>query len=504
MPADDLTWPPWDNWVDPRLRAHPDAPMGGGGPGGFAPVYPLGLMGASGAAPDPHAPWDSYGDPQALALEVLRREFAGPLARLERAVHWDEVLAMAGPILGRHSFGLGFCYGVAEAGVRDAVGLSELARTFIFADLYDCMQGRTFLSYPGGSLQLGAAVLGALGLLRAEQLRQAYVQRQALLQELKEVAHHPLRYLQALPGHIRDDYVKKWRDYTALDAKGDLESQFKAGKLVGAALLELAMAIMVVVDGAALAAKLANEAPELANLVRGLRRARGSAVSAVAHAAPGGAVPRLAPPSIVPRLVRTPAPSAVRMVRPPTPSPAERKLAASAGNTPAHRAAREKVVRDFYADRPGLGQVRASQDMGMHGDPPLPNTSPNGYGIDLSEPVQVKELPATMDQYVRTTGPGAGRPGNFFDPTGGQKGHQIGLNTDPGLRKPTTFETPAGRQGLESTAGPVLENWTDPDGRQPWLNGGGRQMTIDHDTRNLLRCLRCASNRCVCPGPLEH
>src|SRR6266513_1505855 len=54
------------------------------------------------------------------------------------------------------------------------------------------------------------------------------------------------------------------------------------------------------------------------------------------------------------------------------PSDAERTLAAQPGTSPAHRAAREKVVRDFYQDRPGLGADRANQDL---------------KGIDLNKPV---------------------------------------------------------------------------------------------------------------------
>ncbi|HVZ36880.1 MAG TPA: RHS repeat-associated core domain-containing protein, partial [Polyangiaceae bacterium] len=46
------------------------------------------------------------------------------------------------------------------------------------------------------------------------------------------------------------------------------------------------------------------------------------------------------------------------------PTAEERILAASHGDTPAHRDAREKVVRHFYGDKPGLGQKRAEQDMG--------------------------------------------------------------------------------------------------------------------------------------------
>jgi hypothetical protein len=186
------------------------------------------------------------------------------------------------------------------------------------------------------------------------------------------------------------------------------------------------------------------------------------------------------------------------------PTQHEKDIAAAPGNSPEQIAAREKVVRDFYGDKPGLGQKRADADMGMYGNPPVANTHPNGYGIDLSQPVAVKNIPppATMDQYVRTTGPYAGTPGNYFDPVGGQTGSALGLNTDPNFRKPTTFNTPPG-QGLQTTAGPIADTWTDqsPAGRQPYLQGGGQQMTVDNGTKSGATCVKCGGNPCTCPGP---
>jgi hypothetical protein len=189
----------------------------------------------------------------------------------------------------------------------------------------------------------------------------------------------------------------------------------------------------------------------------------------------------------------------------PAPTAEERKLAAAPGDSPEQRAAREKVVRDFYGDKPGLGQQRADQDMGMYGNPPVANAHPQGYGIDLSKPVSVTNFPPppTMDQYVRNPG---GYPGNYFDPVGGQSGNAIGLNTDPNFRKPTTFDVPpGGGQGLNTTAGPVQDTWTDNSGtgRQPWLEGGGQQTTVDNNTRSGFRCSKCGGNPCTCPGPLS-
>ena len=171
------------------------------------------------------------------------------------------------------------------------------------------------------------------------------------------------------------------------------------------------------------------------------------------------------------------------------PTQAEKDLAAQPNANPddgknaARVTAREKVVRDFYEGRPGLGQQRADQDMGVGGSPPRANGNPKGYGIDLQGPVKVVDIPPPpkMEQYVKKHG----NPGNFFDPVGGQSGDKLGLNDDPAIRKSTTFNTPVTnpkQQGLVSQNGPIVDDWTDPN-NPVQTKGGGTQMTVDDDTK---------------------
>ena len=144
------------------------------------------------------------------------------------------------------------------------------------------------------------------------------------------------------------------------------------------------------------------------------------------------------------------------------PSDAERTLAAQPGTSPAHRAAREKVVRDFYQDRPGLGADRANQDL---------------KGIALDKPVRVVSFPPpdTMTQNVRAK---TKRPGAFFDPVGGQSPESLGISGSG--RVPVVFKTPPG-EGLQSTAAPIVDNWTD-SANPLFCNGGGTQLTVDSNT----------------------
>src|SRR4029077_17793127 len=183
-------------------------------------------------------------------------------------------------------------------------------------------------------------------------------------------------------------------------------------------------------------------------------------------------VPSPSAPS-APLLPSVAVPAAPAAPPPPAAAPpvtaADRALASSPGNSPPQKAAREKVVREFYKDKPGLGDARASQDL---------------KGIDLDKPVEVVNIPPPpqMSQYVRKT---SGKPGNFFDPLGNQTGDQLGLNDDPVVRVQKAFVTPKG-QALRSTASPIVDDWTDP--KNPVVTkGGGTQMVVDSATLDLFK-----------------
>jgi hypothetical protein len=167
----------------------------------------------------------------------------------------------------------------------------------------------------------------------------------------------------------------------------------------------------------------------------------------------------------------------------PSPTKEERELAGQENAQPddglnaTRFTAREKVVRDFYEDRPGLGQARADQDMGVDPVTGVPNANPKGYGIDLNGPVRVVDLPPPeqINQFVKSHG----FPGNFFDPVGNQSGDSLGLNADPSARASKTFNVPpAKQQGLVSRNGPIIDDWTDPKKPTP-TRGGGTQLTVD-------------------------
>jgi uncharacterized Zn-binding protein involved in type VI secretion len=201
------------------------------------------------------------------------------------------------------------------------------------------------------------------------------------------------------------------------------------------------------------------------------------------------------------------APQEATVAEPPPPpenpyetTEAERELAAAEGASPEQRAAREKVVREFYETNAadGLGQQRADQDLGVGGAPPRANAHPAGFGIDLSTPLRVVAFPPPeqVAMFVRRTGPGAGLFGNFIDPSqppGSQTGNLMGLNDDSALRKKVILDLPpGGGLALESGNGPIVDGWTDPV-RPVATGGGGRQWTVPNSVKESVACSRCGS-----------
>lgn len=175
-----------------------------------------------------------------------------------------------------------------------------------------------------------------------------------------------------------------------------------------------------------------------------------------------------APSPSAPGTPPIPTPSSVAAVAPLAVTPNEQTLAASSEVSDQARAARQKVVMDFYRNGEGLGEDRAAQAL---------------KGIDLDKPVKVVDFPPppTMQQYVRK----GKSPGNWFDPVGGQSGDALGLNTDPAFRELKTFKTPKGK-GLLSTAAPIKEDWTDP-AHPVDCKGGGKQIVVDEAARKLFK-----------------
>lgn len=152
-------------------------------------------------------------------------------------------------------------------------------------------------------------------------------------------------------------------------------------------------------------------------------------------------------------------------LRPPRiPTSEERVLAAQAGDSVAAQAARRLVAEDYYVNQAGWAPGRAASHLN---------------GIDWSKPVQVVKLPAgELDQWVAANG----KLGNYFAPKGTQAG-ELGIN--PAGRNLGTFKMPPG-EGLQSTAAPILDTWSDP--LRPYqARGGGTQIFVSDAQREAIK-----------------
>ncbi len=133
---------------------------------------------------------------------------------------------------------------------------------------------------------------------------------------------------------------------------------------------------------------------------------------------------------------------------PEAPSEEERALAAARESSPEHRAAREKVVRDFYQNRMGLGGQRCSEDL---------NT------MDLDCPVQIVRLvPPTVIAKWPAEDSAAG---NLFDPDRPQTAEATRAASSAGIC--CDFEVTKELDALIFTA-----------------VQGGRVLVMDDSTRN--------------------
>jgi hypothetical protein len=159
--------------------------------------------------------------------------------------------------------------------------------------------------------------------------------------------------------------------------------------------------------------------------------------------------------------------------------------AAQPGDSAMQIAAREALVKHFYMNTPGLMS------------PNVPDTKQTrsimfeqqAKGIDFTKPVKIIEMPPPerLVQHVRKD---SGNVGQFFDPIGDQKGTAIGLNTDPNLRETKTFDISELENqritALQSTAAPIVDNWTDRT-NPVVCRGGGDQVFVPHNAIDRIK-----------------
>lgn len=288
---------PWSPWVSQHISdtfAHPDAPDGGIGSGFSREVWPSGTDVYGGGTPDPHSPVGNKVTPWQATIEYAKFELERARQRLCDSRSWDSLRIVAEQSLGDKSFGLGACYGIVKNPVMSVVGLLELMKTLIEADLYERLTQRvtwkTMLK-PGGGLGLpelsdvGYHLAMYAGVLSIDDLKRSYESREALIKNVEEMIKHPVDTVGKMTGQVKAEYVAKWNRFRELQKLTDLRSQFEAGELFGEVLMEVVMIVLTVISVGGAAVKLAAKVPQLvrlAEVVKGARAARAGGVVAEA------------------------------------------------------------------------------------------------------------------------------------------------------------------------------------------------------------------------------
>jgi hypothetical protein len=508
----------WESRVSPGMAVHPDAPLGAGGPGRFR--HPRPLDEAPPGLPHPQSREARRMDPLEIQAAHQRSKAASWVESLIGADHWAELQTAAEVVLGPYSFGLGVCAGIVKNPLSALGGLLQLEKTFILADLHDRhhkpLSWRTFLGV-GLAAELGAEALLTVGVITEQDLDDAVKRRDGILRELADIFKDPLKFLAGIPAHIRDDYVAKWNGFNDLNAHADLESQFKAGMILGDVLMDVAMTIATVVSGVGAAVRVASKVPELMRVVGILREARlpavGVTTAADAEEAAAAAakvarepkpVPKEPPAAKGPKPEPKKAEPAKKPPRPKAPpskrgppvlkgvTSEERALAAAPGNSPAQVTARKKVVSEFLREYGREWQKPPNEGYFVKMDDS--EIAAQMQGHDFTQPVKVgppPPCPKTLYQWQRPNG----NKGQYFAEESSPP-ERLGIAAENGTRQPdgtlklepkvqrpyemqSGEDVPIDEQApyLESKAAPTTDIWS-IEGEDVPTPGGDSQYVV--------------------------
>jgi len=288
---------PWSAWVSqhfPGTFAHPDAPDGGSGYGYSRVSGECGVHAYEFEAPDPHSPEGMHIMPWEAAERYAVYEFEKVRAGLRQVLTWDVLRELAERALGPKSFALGVCYGILQNPTMSVVGLVQLQKVFVEADLYERMTRprtwKTLLAptwmFGGPTLfELGEIVAMKTGVLNLDGLKRSYDMREALINEVGQLFSHPVDFIEQSKDKLSATSIDKWNRFCLLQKQTDLKSQFEAGEILGDLVMEVVMLILTVMSVAGAAAKLAAKISQLVRVAEFVRGARAAEAGGVAEEA---------------------------------------------------------------------------------------------------------------------------------------------------------------------------------------------------------------------------
>ena len=190
-------------------------------------------------------------------VEDAARELMG---NLTAAWEWVDMAPLAQRLFGQASFEAGVCKGLGKYVYQMGAGLVELDKVILLAALYDQVENPT-----SWRAKLGRSMLGAVSdILLApvlvwiaghykKQLKEAYDEREALLEEITELLRHPLDSIGLMVKSEYEAVKADWESFQQFAKNPSLTSQFEAGVSFGDLLARVLMAILTVAGVAGVA-----------------------------------------------------------------------------------------------------------------------------------------------------------------------------------------------------------------------------------------------------------
>jgi len=203
----------------------------------------------------PSAPFSAFADTSSLGRLLQRLRTLGT---------GEELQAIAVGILGPQCFSAGIVAGMGVDSFNSAKELIKLGTIFVLADLHDLQTGDlTWWRYadPLTAPRLLSAKLS--GFFFHGELREAALERDAIVRELSQVLQNPKALFEALADQVADGYKKDWREFDAHLNARTLEGQFRAGMIFGQLLVEILSLLTGVAGLAKTGVKVATKLPRL-------------------------------------------------------------------------------------------------------------------------------------------------------------------------------------------------------------------------------------------------
>jgi len=220
------------------------------------------------------------------------------LKQLRNATSGEELQRIVVAILGPQCFSAGVIVGIGVDIVLSAKDLIGLVVTFALADLHDLRTGEISLwryAEPTTVSRLLSAKLA--GVFFGDVLREAAVERDALLKELADALQNPKALFEGMADGVIESYKKDWQEFNVQMNAGTLEGRFRAGMILGELLVDVLGLLTGVVGAAKAGVKLTTKLPRLVKYARSIKlKPRGRGMSrTTSRTRRGGGVPSEAP-----------------------------------------------------------------------------------------------------------------------------------------------------------------------------------------------------------------